>query len=392
MRSRTPLCAIALCLSLPIAFLSVACGDDDPTGGGGQGGAGGAAGGEGGDGGSGGVAPGSFDTCDEPGQIQVGQDEQVFAAGTMEGANDDYRTFCADSEMQPDLSYPEVVYTLTVAEACTARLALEGQSGFNGVLSLRLGGCADADFEDEYCVNAVPSGVEFLDLHLAAGTYHVLVSDAGDGVADFTLGVACATPTCGDSVKNPGEECDDGNNEPGDGCDPNCVYEPNDPTIDTCAGAESTDGVLIDSGQLVLIPDDAPPRTTVGATESGDSTCQTGALTGPAPDHVYKFIPQSNGTLIATLGLDFDGNPYCGNGEPQFPYPFGCWDRAVHIREADCTNPGAQLACSDDQLSWWAVETASAQVVAGTEYYVFVDGYNDDEFGQGPYVLHVELL
>jgi cysteine-rich repeat protein len=362
----------------------VGCGDDT-TGGGGEGG--GQGGGDGGSGGEGGATnPVASDTCDNPGTIIVGQDETVSAQGSMEGSNDDYRMFCADSETMTALSYPEVVFAVEIQNACSATFNLEGQSGFDGVLGLRTVGCT----EDEYCANSAPTGTEEIQTHLEAGTYHIIVSDAGDGTADFTVSVTCSTPVCADGVVNPGEECDDGNTAADDGCAADCTFEPSDPAIDTCAGATASDGTPIGTGELVLIPAAAPERSTVGATDSGQSTCQTGATTGPAPDHVYKIIPSANGTLIATLGLDFDGVPYCGETEP-VEIPPGCWDRAVHIREAACDDDAAEVACADNAEAWWFTEIASAEVVAGTEYYVFVDGYNADEFGQGTYVLQVEL-
>ena len=52
---------------------------------------------------------------------------------------------------------------------------------------------------------------------------------------------------------------------------------------------------------------------------------------------------------------------------------------------------GAQIACSDDAASWWTTEQVQIPVVAGTDYYVFVDGYNDDPWGAGQYQLQVEL-
>jgi cysteine-rich repeat protein len=41
--------------------------------------------------------------------------------------------------------------------------------------------------------------------------------------------VTCSfSPTCGDGVLDPGEECDDGNTSPGDGCSKRCLRKPVD--------------------------------------------------------------------------------------------------------------------------------------------------------------------
>ncbi|MBK6517844.1 MAG: DUF4215 domain-containing protein [Polyangiaceae bacterium] len=381
MGTRTWLWTAALALALPSSMLA-GCGDDTTTGGGGAGG------GEGGGGEAPGGAPAQFDTCDDPGLIELAQDATVSVDGTMAGATDDYETFCADSASQTQLSYPEVVYQVTVEAACSAVFTLDGSEGFDGVLGLRTVACT----EDEYCANSTANGEEILVPLEAGGDVFLVVSDAGDGTGTFTLTATCASPECGDGFHNhtSGEECDDGNTTAGDGCSPDCLYEPSDPSIDTCAGATASDGALIDTGELLLIPAAAPERTTVGATNSGESSCQTGAADGPAPDHVYKVIPAANGTLIASLGLNFEGDSFCGDTEP-VEIPFGCWDRAVHIREATCDDAQAEVACSDDPDQWWRVEVASAEVIAGTEYFVFVDGYNADNYGEGPYVLQLEL-
>ncbi|MGI5864684.1 MAG: lamin tail domain-containing protein, partial [Myxococcales bacterium] len=48
------------------------------------------------------------------------------------------------------------------------------------------------------------------------------------------------TPVCGDEVVDPNEECDDGNAVPGDGCEPNCKRTPAETEIVTCAELPAT--------------------------------------------------------------------------------------------------------------------------------------------------------
>ncbi len=389
MVTRTWLWTTSLALLLPASIFSTACGDSSPQGGGGAGGGTGGTG-LGGEGTGGNVIAGN-DTCENAQAVSVGQDEQTFVQGSMEGAKDDYRVFCADSDNSPELKYPDVVFAVTNAETCTAELTLEGQTGFDGVLSLGVSNCGD----DDYCSNDTIGGPESLRLNLEAGTHFVVVSDGGDGTGNYTLGVSCATPTCGDSIVNDGEDCDDGNTSAGDGCDAECQFEQPDPDLDTCAGAEASAGVSIGTGQVIHVPSSGEPRTTVGASDSGTGTCQIGQQPEtPAPDHVYKVIPSANGTLIATVGWDFNDEPFCDEADPSTDQP-GCWDRAVHVREGVCTDngnpPPSEIGCSDETQAWWLVESVGVQVVAGTEYFVFVDGYNGDEAGAGLYVLRLEL-
>src|SRR5689334_6407077 len=140
MRTRTWLSTAALVLTLPASFFSTACGDStNPTGGGGEGG------GTGGEGTGGTIVSGN-DTCESATAVSVGQDEQTFVQGSMEGAADDYPAFCGDSETQPNLSYPEVVFAVTVEEACTASFTLEGDAGFDGILALATAECGYDDY------------------------------------------------------------------------------------------------------------------------------------------------------------------------------------------------------------------------------------------------------
>lgn len=37
-------------------------------------------------------------------------------------------------------------------------------------------------------------------------------------------GATFAAATCGNGVREPGEQCDDGNNATGDGCEPDCTF------------------------------------------------------------------------------------------------------------------------------------------------------------------------
>lgn len=62
----------------------------------------------------------------------------------------------------------------------------------------------------------------------------------------------------------------------------------------------------------------------------------------------------------------------------------GCWDYVLWATVAnDCGNtamdPLNQLDCSDDFNA--GPETISFPVTAATDYNIFVDGYNDIEFG-----------
>ena len=64
--------------------------------------------------------------------------------------------------------------------------------------------------------------------NMAVGKYKVRVEYTGNStaVASYVVKIRVVTPGCGDSVLQPGEQCDDGNTAAGDGCSPTCQSEP----------------------------------------------------------------------------------------------------------------------------------------------------------------------
>lgn len=331
----------------------------------------------------------SNDTCLTPGVISVEPGISSTKTGTLAGALDqpEYSTFCVEQAEEDVVR--EVFYRIDVAEQCTAGIKLEGPNGFDGVLSFRSGDCE----VDEYCSDT-KNEAEFHQLDLPSGSYYLMVSGHSTELDEFSITVDCAYPVCGDGIVNDGlEDCDDGNNLPFDGCDATCNLEFSPVSIDTCGGAEQADPLFIGPGDVRRIPEEGV-ASTLGGSDSGTGGCM---LTPDdnnifaAPDHVYRVQPTSSGMMTLTLGVDGDDQPLCGGDEPEFPYPTGCWDRALHVRAVSCSDPAAQVACSDDAEAWWTTEQVQIAVEAGTDYYVFVDGYNDDPWGAGQYQLRVEL-
>jgi len=356
-------------------------------GGGGAGTGGGATGGAGGVD----VPPPANDSCAAPTFIDVAPGDHAFEHGTMAGAQDDTRSFCVDQADNAGL--PDVVYQITLSDECALRVTLDGATGFNGALSFRSQACDT----DEYCTDTAGTQ-EVFQQSVASGTYWLIVTAHPGDVDDFTLSVQCNPPACGDGfLAVSGEACDDGNLVDGDGCDATCALEAADASVDTCDGAVAGPGIAISVGDVLHVPGDGSFETTLGATDSGTGSCSLqpdGDSIFAAPDHVYRVVPSASGTLTATIGLGPDDVAMCGAAEslePDYPYPYGCYDRALHVREGVCNDVGAEVACSDNPSAWWSREEVSFAVTAGQDYFVFVDGWNDDEFGVGPYVLRLEL-
>jgi cysteine-rich repeat protein len=333
------------------------------------------------------AAPGN-DTC--AGAIELFQSPTDHSLdGTLAEAVDDTTTFCADPVGSAGLR--EVFYTATLTSECAATFTLTGGPGFNGALSLR----SDCTV-DEVCVYHDGAVDQLFAASLPAGQYWIVVTGAADSSDEFTLTSYCDAPECGDGLVSAGEQCDDGDIVDGDGCDATCHFEAAASEEHTCAAAMSGSAIDIDFGLAMDIPSSQASfsASTVGASDNGTGSCMTASV-DPAPDHVYHFHAVSSGTLTATLGLSADGTePACGLDpalDPDMPYAAGCYDRALHVREADC-GAGVEVACSDDPVRWWMPETVSFSVTADTDYYVFVDGYNDDPWGSGPYMLQVQLV
>jgi hypothetical protein len=61
------------------------------------------------------------------------------------------------------------------------------------------------------------------------------------------------------------------------------------------------------------------------------------------------------------------------------------------VREGNCGDPTAEVACSDNAMGWYLTEEVSFPALDTRDYFIFADGWNDDEFGVGTYTLWVTL-
>lgn len=360
-------------------------GSSSSTGATGSGGSGaGGTGGNGGAGGAGGAGGGGVvdisDLC--PGfPVTLNLGESTTLAGSTTHAHDDFKTFCADSD--GSTAAPDVVYQLGLPSECTLSITLTTAGAFQGAFQLR----QTCDAGSGACVNPLLSGPT-LKQAVPSGFYSLVVDGVNRTSGDFTLDIACAPPACGDGVVNAGEQCDGGPGvKPADGCgDPGtpaaCQIEAATAS-DTCAGVVP---VNVSPGASLLLPAAPPPYNTTGATDdyhSVDPSCSP----WPAIDQVFGFVPSADGTLTVTIGNDENGSPYC----LQDPFPAGCWNHVLYVREATCEN-GTELTCAyPDYVTDNGVTTVSVSVTAGVAYYVFVDGEDISEYDRGPYFLQVSL-
>ncbi len=334
--------------------------------------------------------------CNSATQITLNLDDAVtFQVPITPATGNEIDSYCVDFDEDVPDTLGDLVYELTVVEACTLNIQTTGMG--NTEFSLRTV-CEEDEF---FCLNVNPTAGERYLGHQVPGTWSLVVQ--GDP-GDYTLDISCTTPICGDFVQNPGEECDFGDTANGDGCDQNCNIEDPDPAVEDCNAATAGAAILVGMG-VTFIPNMANGfATTLGALENEHGSCNFdptifGVEYTYAPDHVYRIRPTVSGTFTATVGLGFDGVPLCGADvmlEPALPYPAGCWDRSIYARQSNCTS-GMELDCSESN-EYWVPETISFPVTANTDYFVFVDGWlaggpvgEELGFNAGPYTIRVEI-
>jgi len=318
----------------------------------------------------------------------LGLDKTVTLEGTTVGAMDDYKEFCAD--IDATTSAPDVVYQVVLPNTCTFAVNFDDQ-GFNGAVAIRTV-CDTRNTGADTCVNLAPDG-ETIKKELAAGTYFIVVDGgAKDAAGAFALTLSCTTPVCGDGVVNSAEEqCDPGPANPNDSCgDPgqaNGCKILSAPFADTCA--DITTPIPVTTATPVFVPTAPPLESSLSGNDDYESPTCSNPGAG-APDQVYEFIPATSGTLTVTTGQNYNGQAFCSppNQQPE------CFTHVLWFKSGDCEN-GAEISCVfSDLVQNNNVATLAIQVVAGTPYFLFVEGNSSDAqtVGEnGPYLLKATL-
>ncbi|HVU01766.1 MAG TPA: hypothetical protein VHE30_08440 [Polyangiaceae bacterium] len=183
------------------------------------------------------------------------------------------------------------------------------------------------------CGNSIPEGTEACD---------------DGGVDTANCDSDCTKPVCSDKHLNTaaGEFCDDGNKTPGDGCNANCQFENICPTPLAIALSATTPG-------------------TVHGTATGDTSDSSsyvhpalcdGAVRGAGPDSIYSFTLDRTRNVTVSLSAGFDAILRT--------YTKAC-DPSATLAEANGD------ACSDQAIG---TEAMSFSRLAKGTYYVAVDG------------------
>ena len=168
------------------------------------------------------------------------------------------------------------------------------------------------------------------------------VCDDGNAVNTDACTASCVAAACGDGFVQSGEVCDDGNAAAGDGC-LNCALE---------AGACAT-GTDLNFGTTASL--NYTTTTSTASGNAGEPTCLTGLTGRGGNDLVFGWSPAVSGSYtISTSGSSFD---------TLLEVFSGC---------AGTTS----LACNDDITASTDLDsTVTLNLVAGTDYRIWVDGF-----------------
>jgi hypothetical protein len=322
-----------------------------------------------------------------------GQSETV--SGSTLDASDDYTSFCADDT--PSADAPDVVFAVTLTQSGVLEILLDdhlGTNEFDGAISIRKVACASENTSDE-CVNFETIG-EAHRVDLAAGTYSIVVDGAGQSAGDFSLQLSLAAPACGDgitSTSSASEACDIIPvtaqsmllcREPGhpDECQ---LVPAVEPSLDTCPGQTQT----------------LTANTTQFITGTAHNTCplnddHIGSCAGEnvgGRDAVYRVVPDSDGTITATVGNLLGGGSACEACGNDCAESCGtCFVPVLYARKGGCQGVGStEVACAYDPDFVTTVATITVPVVANEEVWIFVDSNWDGGYTAGPYVLELGL-
>jgi hypothetical protein len=135
------------------------------------------------------------------------------------------------------------------------------------------------------------------------------------------------------------------------------------PASDTTVGA---------TDNYDLPPDTTNPTCTAAVTCTGAGPAGSlprGAIytgTGTAPDRAYRLAVDQNCTLSITAT------------------PESAWDLALFVYQSTCSSNLADCACVDDTGVNGVAETITLDAVAGTDYFILIDGYSTGATPPGP--------
>lgn len=164
------------------------------------------------------------------GITEEGEDCDDGANGNdLDGCTD----LCSLTCSNPELNCQEVP-----GDCRKAVCVIEGEGQVCGLTLDSLDAPEDTPCQQGSCLLGEPT---FLDMEDGTGCETPL-----GVVGQYCVGGQCSIPVCGDGIRGPTEECDDGNQESGDGCGFDCVGEVSCPDDMVLIPAQASPGVEVD--------------------------------------------------------------------------------------------------------------------------------------------------
>lgn len=279
-------------------------------------------------------------------ELAPGKYKASLARGTTNLlANGNFFTSTLDDD-EPCWAPGRNAFFAVTAPVAGVLRATARSTAFDVVLGLRKPTCVLAGPAFACANDSGKGNEETLAMPVAAGETLWIVVDGktANDFGRFSLDVTIDPSGCGDGffVPSATEECDDGNVTGGDGCSATCKLEPK-AGVDVCPGT------------LLALGGGGPTRkgTITFATQSLNAN-YTGACGGNGKDGVVKVVAPLSGQLRAKI-----------RNMPN----------ATLYARTTCNDPSTEILKSPSATCPNVVhDTVSFSVVAGSEYFLFVDG------------------
>lgn len=308
----------------------------------------------------------------------------VTVNATTVGATANYAYCLNPPAMSPPAS-PDVVYAFTLASAGLFELKVVAANGSSLLPNIDIR--PDCSKPSSYCESTGNASGDIAQ-YLNPGTYYAIISGANCTAGAFTLTATLTSSMCGDSVVEGNEQCDPGPNPPANnGCGAPgaanaCMFIPAPAGEDQCPGQ----AVAIPAGTTILPA--SMGMSTYGFKDDYIGSCNQGP---GGLDRVFQLTPAKSGTMTVSVGYETDGaTPTCTVEGMTGP---GCWASMLYARTS-CGTASTEVAgaCAVGVNGLNIVPTTiSFPVTANTPYWVFVDGYDNQDYSYGPFNFIVKL-